>query len=605
MEIRITPLGAGQFVGKSCILIQLGPKTIMLDCGGHMGLKGNDRFPDFQLIPEGVNIDLLIISHFHLDHCAAMPILTEKYGYDGPIVMTPPTLAIIPLLLEDFLRVSESQNKREKPYTREMIHKCMSRVTPVNLHQSVMIDDDFEIIPFYAGHVLGAAMFYVRYGHQSAVYSGDFSMTSDRHLGCAKIKPLKPDVLITETTYGSSVRNSKSTRERNFLKRVQDCLSNGGKVLIPVFALGRAQELAILLETYWDRMGLTAPIYTATKLAEKANEYYRIFTQWTNEKIKQTYLEKNENIFDFKYIKSYEESNPNINGSEPMVILASPGMLHGGKSLEILRNWCSDEKNLVIIPGYCVKGTVGAALLSRPKGEKGRMKFPNGLDLEVNCTVIKISFSAHADKNGILSLITQCKPKNVICVHGDIKEMKPLSQLIKREFKIPSFCPKVNETISIPTQSRIPIRISRDLLKNNNTNNTILTNTNNNNNSSISGTMLFKDDKLYLLKGQEAIEMTRLKKFTLNFVETMECKGIHLHSKQWLLKIQNHILSKNTFIKEGSAKIIIAEQQNLIKIKGYSLNIQIQTDKIILKWSYKDEDLAMSVISFLQLLIEN
>jgi integrator complex subunit 11 len=113
------------------------------------------------------------------------------------------------------------------------------------------VDPDLEIKAYYAGHVLGAAMFQVKVHHQSIVYTGDYNMTPDRHLGSAWIDKCRPDLLITESTYATTIRDSKRCRERDFLKKISECMDRDGKVLIPVFALGRAQELCILLETYW------------------------------------------------------------------------------------------------------------------------------------------------------------------------------------------------------------------------------------------------------------------------------------------------------------------------------------------------------------------
>jgi len=142
-------------------------------------------------------------------------------------------------------------------------------VTAVNLHQTVQVDEDFEIKAYYAGHVLGAAMFYVRVGSESCLYTGDYNTTPDRHLGAAQVDKLRVDLLITETTYATTIRDSKRLRERDFLKSVHDTVERGGKVLIPVFALGRAQELCILLETYWQRMNLSVPIYFSAGSVQK------------------------------------------------------------------------------------------------------------------------------------------------------------------------------------------------------------------------------------------------------------------------------------------------------------------------------------------------
>lgn len=143
------------------------------------------------------------------------------------------------------------------------------------------------------------------------------------YLGAAWINKCRPNLLITETTYATTIRDSKRCRERDFLLKVHDCVEKGGKVLIPVFALGRAQELCILLETYWERMNLKVPIYFALGLTEKATNYYKMFITWTNEKIKKTFVQRN--MFDFKHIKPFDRAF--IDNPSSMVVFATPGML--------------------------------------------------------------------------------------------------------------------------------------------------------------------------------------------------------------------------------------------------------------------------------------
>lgn len=254
-DIKITPLGAGQDVGRSCILVSMGGKNIMLDCGMHMGFNDERRFPDFSYIvaegPATNYIDCVIISHFHLDHCGALPYFTEmviiqfkhlitfvsklllfdvllniyvyylQVGYTGPIYMTHPTKAIAPILLEDMRKVAVERKGESNFFTSQMIKDCMKKVVAVTLHQSVMVDPELEIKAYYAGHVLGAAMFWIRVGSQSIVYTGDYNMTPDRHLGAAWIDKCRPDLLISESTYATTIRDSKRCRERDFLKKVR------------------------------------------------------------------------------------------------------------------------------------------------------------------------------------------------------------------------------------------------------------------------------------------------------------------------------------------------------------------------------------------------
>lgn len=459
-EIKITPLGAGQDVGRSCILLTMGGKNIMLDCGMHMGYNDERRFPDFSYIAEGnatSAIDCVIISHFHLDHCGALPHFTELVGYSGPIYMTHPTKAIAPILLEDFRKLAVNKKGESDFFTAHHLKECMKKVTAVTLHQSIMVDSQLEIKAYYAGHVLGAAMFWIRVGSLSVVYTGDYNMTPDRHLGAAWIDKCRPDLLISESTYATTIRDSKRCRERDFLKKVHECIEDGGKVLIPVFALGRAQELCILLETYWERMNLKVPIYFAVGLTEKANNYYKMFITWTNQKIRKTFVQRN--MFDFKHIKPFERSL--IDNPGPMVVFATPGMLHAGLSLQIFKKWAPNENNMVIMPGFCVAGTVGHQILNGAK----KVEIENRQFVDVKMSVQYMSFSAHADAKGIMQLIQYCEPRNVLLVHGEAEKMEFLKEKIRQEFNLDCYNPANGETCVIPVPKKVPLDISVSLLK--------------------------------------------------------------------------------------------------------------------------------------------
>eukprot|EP00960_Hanusia_phi_P049205 759436-Hanusia_phi.AAC.4 len=343
---------------------------------------------------------------------------------------THPTKAIMPILLEDYRKISvERRGVEEKDmFTSQQIKDCMMKVTPCALEETIMIEDDFEIRPYYAGHVLGAAMFYIRVGQQSILYTGDYNMTPDRHLGSARCDKLRPDLLITESTYATTIRESKRWRERDMLNQVSDCVRNGGKVLIPVFALGRAQELCLLLDAFWERTGLKVPIYFSAGLTEKANLYYKMYISWTNQKIKDTFVKRN--VFDFQHIQPFDRAF--IDRPGPMVLFATPGMLHGGLSMEVFKKWAPSDKNLVIMPGYCVAGTLGHKIKH-------------------------LSFSAHADAKGIMTLIKQahrtfiCRPRH---------KMEALKQRIKAEFGLPCYDPANGATTYITTFHGVPVQLS-------------------------------------------------------------------------------------------------------------------------------------------------
>lgn len=239
--------------------------------------------------------------------------------------------------------------------------------------------------------------------------------------------------------------------------QVHECIDRGGKVLIPVFALGRAQELCILLETYWERMNLKVPVYFALGLTEKANNYYKMFITWTNQKIKKTFVQRN--MFDFKHIKPFDKAY--IDNPGAMVVFATPGMLHAGLSLQIFKKWAPNENNMVIMPGFCVQGTVGHKVLNGSR----RIEFENRQIVEVKMAVEYMSFSAHADAKGIMQLIQYCEPKNVMLVHGEFAKMEYLKEKIKQEFGVSCYNPANGETCIITTTSKVPVDASLALLK--------------------------------------------------------------------------------------------------------------------------------------------
>ncbi|KAE8820911.1 cleavage and polyadenylation specificity factor subunit 3-II [Hordeum vulgare] len=467
MSIDCLVLGAGQEVGKSCVVVTIGGKRVMFDCGMHMGHHDSQRYPDFARIlaaaPGATDftsaISCVVITHFHLDHIGALPYFTEVCGYHGPIYMTYPTKALAPLMLEDYRKVMVDHRGEEEQYSYEDIDRCMKKVIPLDLKQTIQVDKDLVIRAYYAGHVLGAAMIYAKVGDAAMVYTGDYNMTPDRHLGAAQIDHLKLDLLITESTYAKTVRDSKHAREREFLKAVHKCVSGGGKVLIPAFALGRAQELCILLDDYWERMNLKIPIYFSAGLTIQANMYYKMLIGWTSQKIKDSYTVHNP--FEFKHVCDFQRSF--INDPEPCVLFATPGMISGGFSLEVFKRWAPSEKNLVTLPGYCVAGTIGHKLMS---GKATRIDLDKETRIDVRCQIHQLSFSPHTDSKGIMDLTEFLSPSHVILVHGEKPQMAFLKDRIESELGMPCFYPANNETVSIPTAQNLKISATEKFITN-------------------------------------------------------------------------------------------------------------------------------------------
>eukprot|EP00093_Oithona_nana_P008472 08472.XXX_530872_532799_1 [CDS] Oithona nana genome sequencing. len=599
-NITVTPLGAGQDVGRSCLLVCIGGKRVMLDCGMHMGYNDDRRFPDFTFVsgdePLTDYLDAVIISHFHLDHCGALPYMTEMVGYNGPIYMTGPTLAIAPILLEDMRRVAVERKGETNFFTSQMIKDCMKKVKAVNLHQVIKIDDELEIKAYYAGHVLGAAMFQVKVGTESLVYTGDYNMTPDRHLGAAWIDKCRPDLLITESTYATTIRDSKRCRERDFLKKVHDCVEKGGKVLIPVFALGRAQELCILLESYWERMNLRVPVFFSMGLTEKANNYYKMFITWTNEKIRKTFVERN--MFDFKHIKGFDRSY--IQQPGPMVVLSTPGMLHGGLSLTIFEEWCTSEQNMIIMPGYCVAGTVGHKILNGTR----KIEFKKGKPpVEVKMSVQYMSFSAHADAKGIMQLISYCEPRNVMLVHGEAAKMEFLKAKIRQEFNIDCYMPANGETATIMTPMTVAASVSTKLLREESERFDARTDEEAFKRPRLlHGVLVMKDNKLKLMDPDEACADLNIPAHTLRFTSTVNLALVGA-VEDALQRVKDIVEEE---IRDTDHKICIDHDRHRLSL-AQSVSIEVTqskdegaTKEIIVSWANRDEHIGSYLLSVLQ-----
>ncbi|XP_065207621.1 cleavage and polyadenylation specificity factor 73 [Planococcus citri] len=425
--LTIRPLGAGQEVGRSCIMLEFKGKKIMLDCGIHPGLTGMDALPFVDLI-EAHEIDLLLISHFHLDHCGALPWFLMKTNFRGRCFMTHATKAIYRWLLSDCIKVSNISTEHML-YTEADLQKSMDRIETINFHE----ERDVGGVRFWAynaGHVLGAAMFMIEITGVKILYTGDFSRQEDRHLMAAEIPSVHPDILITEATYGTHIHEKREEREARFTSIVHDIVTRGGRCLIPAFALGRAQELLLMLDEYWASHPELhdIPIYYASSLAKKCMAVYQTYINAMNDRIKRQIAVNNP--FVFKYVSNLKGID-HFEDIGPCVVMASPGMLQNGLSRELFEAWCTDPKNGVIIAGYCVEGTPAKQILSDPE----EITTMTGQKLPLKMSVDYISFSAHTDYQQTSEFIRILRPPQVILVHGEQNEMQRLKSALEREYE--------------------------------------------------------------------------------------------------------------------------------------------------------------------------
>ena len=321
-----------------------------------------------------------------------------------------------------------------------------------------------------------------------------------------------------------------------------------------------------------------------------------MFITWTNEKIRKTFVEKN--MFEFRHIKPFDRSY--IQNPGPMVVLATPGMLHGGLSLQIFEEWCTNELNMIIMPGYCTAGTVGHKILNgQRKLDLKKGKPP----IEVKMSVQYMSFSAHADAKGIMQLISYCEPRNVMLVHGEAAKMEFLKQKIRQEHGIECYMPANGETAVIPTPVKIPASVSTKLLKDE---------------ASrydqkppdpkrprlLQGVLIMKDDSLKLYGPEEAAKELGLSTHTLRFTSTVGVKDKSPINelRQYVLKIVENALDGTGMMDH---KVLIDENGE-ISVKSVLIRLTENIDgpsdvkDASVSWAYQDENLGSMLLSIIQ-----
>ncbi|TGZ85643.1 Metallo-hydrolase/oxidoreductase [Ascodesmis nigricans] len=461
-------LGGGNEVGRSCHIIEYKGKTVMLDAGQHPAYDGLAALPFFDEFDLS-KVDVLLISHFHIDHAASLPYVMSKTNFKGRVFMTHPTKAIYKWLIQDSVRVGNVHNENTEPLYTEADHlSSYGRIEAIDYH-STITHQGISITPYHAGHVLGGAMFMVEIAGLKILFTGDYSREDDRHLVSAEVPPVKPDVLICESTYGTASHMPRLEKEARLMKVTTDVLNRGGRVLMPVFALGRAQELLLILDEYWEKHPhyQQYPIYYASNLARKCMDVYRTYINTMNDKIKRAMFEgEGRNPWDFRWIRSLK----NIDRFEDVggcVMLASPGMLQNGVSRQLLEKWAPDPKNGLIITGYSVEGTMAKQIMNEPteipavmsanrfgssrRDPDTQIKIPRRMSIE------ELSFAAHVDYGQNSGFIEEVGAKVVILVHGEQNNMGRLkSALLSKNHERPEkdrwkiYNPRNCEELRIP-----------------------------------------------------------------------------------------------------------------------------------------------------------
>lgn len=363
-------------------------------------------------------------SSFHVDHAASLPYVLAKTNFRGRVFMTHPTKAIYKWLIQDSVRVSNMSSSSETKvsmYTEADHLNTFPMIEAIDFYTTHTVSG-VRITPYPAGHVLGAAMFLMEIAGLKILFTGDYSREDDRHLVSATVPAgVKVDVLITESTFGISTHTPRVEREAQLMKSITDVLNRGGRALLPVFALGRAQELLLILDEYWTKheQYQKIPIYYNSSLARRCMQVYQTYLGAMNDNIKRLFAERmNEaqaegdtgrrGAWDFRFVRSLK-SMDKFQDLGACVMLASPGMMQSGTSRELLERWAPDSRNGVIITGYSVEGTMAKHIVHEPDqipaimtrssnaARRPGQKENEQTMIPRRCTVQEYSFAAHVD----------------------------------------------------------------------------------------------------------------------------------------------------------------------------------------------------------------
>ncbi|GAM87383.1 hypothetical protein ANO11243_054070 [Dothideomycetidae sp. 11243] len=479
-ELMFLCLGGGNEVGRSCHIIQYRGKTVMLDAGIHPAYDGLAALPFYDEFDLST-VDILLITHFHMDHAASLPYVLAKTNFKGRVFMTHPTKAIYKWLMQDSVRVQNTHSTSESMtplVTEQDITSTLPLIETIAFH-ATQTCSSIRITPYPAGHVLGAAMYLVSIAGLNILFTGDYSRESDRHLIPASVpKGVKVDVLITESTFGVASHIPRLERETALMKSITGILNRGGRVLMPVFAIGRAQELLLILEDYWTRHEeyQKYPIYYASNLAKKCMVVYQTYIDAMNDNIRSAFQKRLTEAaggngtgggpWDFRFIRALKslERFEDVGGC---VMLASPGMMQNGVSRALLERWAPDPKNGVVVTGYSVEGTMAKMILTEPETiqatmtarQSGVKGMSRGADDKVmvprRCSVQEFSFAAHVDGTENREFVEEVAAPVVILVHGEKTNMmrfksKLLSLNAHKTVPVKVYSPANCEELRIP-----------------------------------------------------------------------------------------------------------------------------------------------------------
>lgn len=455
-EVLIFCLGGVKQVGRSCFIVVTSESKVMLDCGINPGENNTiDAYPRIDWFNFSLeDLDAIIISHAHIDHQGFLPTLF-KYGYNGPVYCTEPTLPLMSLLQMDSVKVAQNNGSYCSYETRD-INEVIKHTIPLSYGKPTDISPDITITMNNAGHIMGSATVHMNIsGSHNILYSGDYKFAKTQLLDSAIANYPRVETLITESTYGGSsdVMPDQSTVYSNFTESVNKTLTTGGKVLIPVPAVGRAQEIMLVIDKEMREGRLVeSPIYIEGMISE-ASAIHMSYAHYLGQDVRRS-VSQGINPFQSEYftvVNGYGKRDEVLRDRNPAIIMATSGMLEGGPSVEYFKEIATSQINKIIFVSYQIKGTLGRRVLDGTTNEVSMMdKLGKVKVIPLKAQTQKIDgFSGHSDYNQILNFISRAKPKRVLVNHGERTKSENVASSIYNKLGIRSMVPDNREIIKL------------------------------------------------------------------------------------------------------------------------------------------------------------
>lgn len=453
--VRLSFLGSGRQVGRSCLLLQTPNSNILLDCGIDVASSGNDKFPYFNIPEFDISqLDAIILSHAHLDHSGLLPYL-YKMGYRGPVYMTAPTRDIAALLALDFIGVAYKQAAAPL-FSSADIKEMVKHSICLNYNEVTDVTPDIRITLYNAGHVLGSAQVHINIGNglHNFVYTGDMKYGKTRLLDPAVNKYTRVESIQVESTYGSKedILPPRKDTEKKFIEMVRETIEKGGKVLLPELGLGHAQETLLRVEEAIRTGELPKiPMYIDGMIWD-INAIHTAYPDFLSANIRSSiFQDKNPFVSDiFVRVASPQERKQVIEGG-PCIVIATSGMLVGGASVEYFRYFADNPNNLIILSSYQGPGSLGRKLQDGEKvvsieGERGMQ------EIKVNMRVELLSgLTPHSGRNELMSFFNNMypKPKRILINHGEVSKSLDLASSLYKVHRVETTVPRNLEIVRL------------------------------------------------------------------------------------------------------------------------------------------------------------